>query len=88
MVFSRDWLAQKDKFVSYGLCNLPSTAGAHRVTCETWYGVESNNSMGRRFFGTCGGGAGRGGGAHALMAGWLVSRARTGRSLSQYRSTA
>lgn len=51
MVYARDDVANKDLFVSYGLCPLPNSPGLHHVTCRTWYAVESNQVNGRNLFG-------------------------------------
>ncbi len=51
MVFHRDEVAEKDCFVSYGICGLPHQPGAHRLTCQTWFAVEGQQVQGRRLFG-------------------------------------
>ncbi len=52
MVYSRDD-NNRDAFVSYALVPLPNTPGTHKITARTWFAVEGNNALGRRFFGGC-----------------------------------
>lgn len=51
MVYAREESYNRDSFVSYGLVPLPSTPGCHKVSCNTWFAVESNRALGRTFFG-------------------------------------
>ena len=50
MVYSRND-SNRDAFVSYALVPLPNTPGVHKITARTWFAVEGNNALGRRFFG-------------------------------------
>lgn len=52
MVYSREDNG-RDSFVSYALVPLPNTPGSHKITAKTWFAVEGNNALGRRFFGAC-----------------------------------
>lgn len=55
MVFARDDMGERDHFVSYAVCPLPTTSGLHQVSARTWYPAEAKQTQGRNLFGGSGG---------------------------------
>eukprot|EP00983_Pelagomonas_calceolata_P112079 1159846-Pelagomonas_calceolata.AAC.24 len=53
MVYERDEMSDRDVFVSYAICPLPTTAGMHHVSTRTWYPVEPGMAAPRNLFGMC-----------------------------------
>ena len=51
MVYSRNDTSNKDAFVSYGVCALPTCPGVHHLTCRTWHAEERDRVSTRRVFG-------------------------------------
>eukprot|EP00798_Chlamydomonas_sp_ICE-L_P026061 gene26061-11763_t len=47
MVYHRDPGSNKDYFVSYGLCPLPTQPGMHSLSCQTWFALERKKAIGR-----------------------------------------
>ncbi|MEW5300809.1 MAG: hypothetical protein WDW38_005267 [Sanguina aurantia] len=50
-VYSFDDLALKETLVSSGICPLPTTPGAHHLSCRTWCAYDNATVEGNRLFG-------------------------------------